>query len=91
MYSSRPGDDGSAFPIGSGGTGFGFLFGVCFYRAGEMYMAGVPLRYMKRVAGAGFLLVTLLFVDVVFAPDGWRLPLKIIRDDAYWFISTKVM
>ncbi len=41
-----------------------------------MYMAGVPLRYMKRVVGVGFLLVTLLFVDVVFAPEGWRLPLE---------------
>ena len=41
-----------------------------------MWMAGVPLRYMKRIVGIGFLLLTLLFVDVVFAPDGWRLPLE---------------
>lgn len=41
-----------------------------------MYLAGVPLRYIGRIAALGFALISLLFVDVVFAPDGWRLPLE---------------
>ena len=41
-----------------------------------MYVADVPIRYLAKVAGIGFLLISLLVIDVVFAPEGWRLPLE---------------
>jgi rod shape determining protein RodA len=41
-----------------------------------MFVAGVPARYITRLLGAAALLITLLIVDVLFAPDHWRIPLE---------------
>jgi len=41
-----------------------------------MYVAGVPLKYLSRIGGAGVLVIALFVVDVVYAPEGWRAPLE---------------
>jgi rod shape determining protein RodA len=41
-----------------------------------MFVAGIPARYIIRLLGAASLLITLLIVDVLFAPDHWRIPLE---------------
>ncbi|MBX3731076.1 MAG: rod shape-determining protein RodA [Verrucomicrobiae bacterium] len=37
-----------------------------------MFVAGVPRRFLARFLGGGALLVTLILVDVLYAPPGWR-------------------
>ncbi|MCW5559295.1 MAG: rod shape-determining protein RodA [Verrucomicrobiae bacterium] len=37
-----------------------------------MFVAGVPRRFLARFLGGGVFLVTLILVDVLFAPPGWR-------------------
>jgi rod shape determining protein RodA len=44
--------------------------------AAMMYVAGTPLKYLARLAGAGGLLVILLLVDVLFAPPNWQIKLE---------------
>ena len=41
-----------------------------------MFVAGIPARYIIRLLGAAALLIGLLVVDVLFAPDHWRIPLE---------------
>ncbi len=41
-----------------------------------MFVAGIPARYIIRLLGAASLLIALLVVDVLFAPDHWRIPLE---------------
>jgi rod shape determining protein RodA len=41
-----------------------------------MHVAGVPVRYLSRVVAAMSLLVALLLVDILFAPEGWRIRLE---------------
>ncbi|MCL4180928.1 MAG: rod shape-determining protein RodA [Verrucomicrobia bacterium] len=41
-----------------------------------MFVAGIPARYIIRLLGAAALLIALLVVDVLFAPDHWRIPLE---------------
>jgi rod shape determining protein RodA len=43
---------------------------------GMMYVAGVPVRFLRRVVAVVGLLVALLLVDILFAPDGWRIKLE---------------
>jgi len=38
-----------------------------------MFVAGVPTRYLVRVIGAGAAVVTLLLVDILWAPTEWQL------------------
>jgi rod shape determining protein RodA len=40
------------------------------------YVAGVPTRFLLRLVGGVGILVTLLLVDVLFAPPGWQ-PVKL--------------
>jgi rod shape determining protein RodA len=41
-----------------------------------LVVAGTPARYLVRLGLAGLLLVSLLLVDVLFAPPNWRLKLE---------------
>jgi rod shape determining protein RodA len=41
-----------------------------------MFVAGVPPRYLLRLIGGGALLVTLLLVDILFAPPNWQIKLE---------------
>ncbi|HKS38612.1 MAG TPA: FtsW/RodA/SpoVE family cell cycle protein, partial [Verrucomicrobiae bacterium] len=41
-----------------------------------MFIAGVPHRYLLRLVGGGALLVTLLLVDILFAPPNWQIKLE---------------
>lgn len=41
-----------------------------------MFIAGVPHRYLLRLLGGGALLVTLLLVDILFAPPNWQIKLE---------------
>lgn len=41
-----------------------------------MFVAGVPPRYILRLIGGGVLLVTLLLVDILFAPPNWQIKLE---------------
>jgi rod shape determining protein RodA len=41
-----------------------------------LFVAGAPLHWLKRMVGGAALLLALLVVDVVFAPESWRLPLE---------------
>jgi len=43
---------------------------------GMMYVAGVPVRFLRRVVVVAGVLVALLLVDILFAPDGWRIRLE---------------
>jgi rod shape determining protein RodA len=40
------------------------------------FVAGVPLRYLARLMGGAALLVTLLLVDILFAPPNWQIKLE---------------
>jgi rod shape determining protein RodA len=41
-----------------------------------MFIAGIPARFIVRFLGAAALLVAFLIVDILFAPDNWRIPLE---------------
>lgn len=41
-----------------------------------MYVAGTPLRYLQKFIGGMALLVTLLLVDILFAPPNWQIKLE---------------
>jgi rod shape determining protein RodA len=41
-----------------------------------LFVAGVPLRFLWRLVGGAGLLVTLVLVDVLFAPPNWQIKLE---------------
>jgi rod shape determining protein RodA len=41
-----------------------------------MYVAGVPLRFLRRFVGGVGILVVLLMVDILFAPPKWQIKLE---------------
>ena len=41
-----------------------------------LYVAGVPVRYLRRLVGAAALIVVLLLVDVLYAPPNWQIKLE---------------
>ncbi len=41
-----------------------------------MLVAGIPVRYIIRVLSAAMLLILFMVVDVLFAPEQWRIPLE---------------
>jgi rod shape determining protein RodA len=41
-----------------------------------MFAAGVPVRYLGYLVGGGALLITLIMVDVLFAPPQWQIKLE---------------
>ncbi|MEI8290018.1 MAG: rod shape-determining protein RodA [Verrucomicrobiota bacterium] len=41
-----------------------------------MLVAGTPRKYLLRLAGIVGLLAALFVVDVLFAPEGWRIPME---------------
>ena len=41
-----------------------------------MFVAGIPARYILRLLGAATLLILFLVVNVLFAPEKWRIPLE---------------
>src|SRR5688572_26876389 len=41
-----------------------------------MYVAGVPIRFLRRFVGGISLLVVLLLVDILFAPPQWQIKLE---------------
>ena len=43
---------------------------------GMMYAAGVPTRYLARLVAGFALLVSLILVDVLFAPPSWQIKLE---------------
>jgi rod shape determining protein RodA len=40
------------------------------------FVAGVPVRYLTRLVGVAVLLVSLILVDVLFAPPSWQIKLE---------------
>ncbi len=41
-----------------------------------MYVAGAPMKYLRRFVGGVTLLVVLLLVDILFAPPSWQIKLE---------------
>jgi rod shape determining protein RodA len=41
-----------------------------------LYVAGVPVRYLKNLVGGFALLIALLVVDVLFAPPQWQIKME---------------
>jgi rod shape determining protein RodA len=41
-----------------------------------MFVAGVPLRFLRRFVGGVSLLVVMLLVDILFAPPSWQIKLE---------------
>jgi rod shape determining protein RodA len=41
-----------------------------------MYVAGVPVRFLRRFIGGSALLVGLILVDILYAPVGWQIKLE---------------
>jgi rod shape determining protein RodA len=41
-----------------------------------LYVAGVPVRYLRRLVGAAALVVTLIVADVLFAPPQWQIKME---------------
>lgn len=41
-----------------------------------MFVAGVPKSFLVKLIGGGMILVTLLLVDILFAPPGWQIKLE---------------
>jgi rod shape determining protein RodA len=41
-----------------------------------MFVAGVPRVYLFRLVGGCALLVSLIVIDIVYAPENWRIPLE---------------
>ena len=41
-----------------------------------LYVAGVPVRYLRRLVGGVAVLVALILVDVLFAPPNWQIKLE---------------
>ncbi|MEK7684508.1 MAG: FtsW/RodA/SpoVE family cell cycle protein [Verrucomicrobiota bacterium] len=41
-----------------------------------MFVAGVPVRFLRRLVGGFALLVALLLVDILFAPPDWQIRLE---------------
>lgn len=46
-----------------------------------MFVAGTPRRYLLRLGGAVGLCAALFLVDVLFAPQGWRIHLESYQQD----------
>jgi rod shape determining protein RodA len=46
-----------------------------------MFAAGVPISYLKRLVACTGILVVLLVIDVLYAPDSLRLPLESYQRD----------
>lgn len=49
------------------------FFPICF---SMMFVAGVPLKFLRRLIGGMALLVALLLVDILFAPPSWQIKLE---------------
>ena len=41
-----------------------------------MFVAGVPVRALAKLVGAGVLVISLILVDVLFAPPNWQIKLE---------------
>jgi len=41
-----------------------------------MFVAGVPVRTLAKLVGAGVIVIALILVDVVFAPPNWQIKLE---------------
>jgi rod shape determining protein RodA len=41
-----------------------------------MFVAGVPVNYLKRFIGGALVFITLILVDILFAPPGWQIKLE---------------
>src|SRR5882762_7667878 len=41
-----------------------------------LYVAGVPVQYLRRLMGAAAVVVALILVDVLFAPPQWQIKLE---------------
>jgi rod shape determining protein RodA len=41
-----------------------------------MFIAGVPMKYLRRLVGGFALLIVLLLVDILFAPPKWQIKLE---------------
>lgn len=41
-----------------------------------MYAGGVPVKYLTKVGGLVLIFISLFIVDIVYAPENWRLPLE---------------
>src|SRR5206468_2165339 len=41
-----------------------------------LYVAGVPVQYLRRLMGAAACVVALILVDVLFAPPRWQIKLE---------------
>jgi rod shape determining protein RodA len=41
-----------------------------------MFVAGVPVRSLAKLVGAGVFVITLILVDVLFAPPNWQIKLE---------------
>ncbi len=41
-----------------------------------MCVAGVPLRYIRRLVGGAALMIILILVDILYAPPGWQIKLE---------------
>jgi len=41
-----------------------------------MFVAGVPMRYLRRLVGGVGIVVVLLLVDILFAPPSWQIKLQ---------------
>ncbi len=41
-----------------------------------MFVAGVPVAFLRRLIGGAGLMIALILVDVLFAPPGWKIKLE---------------
>ena len=41
-----------------------------------LYVAGVPVQYLRRLIGAACIVVALILIDVLFAPPQWQIKLE---------------
>ncbi|MGV3771857.1 MAG: rod shape-determining protein RodA [Verrucomicrobiales bacterium] len=41
-----------------------------------MFVAGVPMKFLRRFVGGVFLLIVLILVDILFAPPQWQIKLE---------------
>ena len=48
------------------------------------YVAGVPSRFLLRLIGGAGILVTLLLVDILFAPPNWQIKLEDYQRRRLW-------
>lgn len=41
-----------------------------------MYVGNIPPKYLRRLVGGAILIVTILVVDILFAPPAWQFPMQ---------------